>query len=1679
MSSVKSSSSAGDSAWKELERQDGRAGEILKMGYLKKLKTMKKKFFVLRGESSQASARLEYYDSEKKWRSHHSPKRSIALKTCFNINRRTDTKHKNVIALYTKDDCFCLVLETEEELEEWLNSLLSLQHGEDVPDGEPPKPTFEHVWQVTVQKKGLGNSRHILGPYLLCLTDKTLSLVSKSQEEKTNRDTYEFGLMCIRRCGHSDCFFYMEVGRSACTGAGDLWMQTEDPNIAQNMHAAILSAMSNNSSKEDVVPRPRTRSSSAIEASKPISMIPRKTSHLGPMKTSSYYSTSEEASRAGAHLNFVPNRAQPAATYTEHPSMSPSTPEALHSQVCIGSLPGSYHCHHTHHRVAPLHHPPVPTPAVRPSQRRHSVSGSTAAGRERCDSLPSRARTTSEGHPQPPPHALPTPAPRGTHLAPGHCGAVRPHSMYTRGVSYSPPVGSSPVSPASGACSTDSTGSSLSIDDPSANAWTEEGMVELGRYSTSLTPDEPAIMEVEEYAQWPGPGSDGNADGNYMPMDRSQPSLSLPIQSAAAVNTVTAPHRKISPNLSSSGFKSGSPSQGSYMEMYSPCGSSPMENTGYMAMSPGGGGSVPSDATPRMQIYSRAASSANHSRGSSLAEDGYVPMGPTLTDDGYVDMDPMNPSHGHEHFHPSEMSPASSCSITSGTPSTDLRFSEYHLEKVSSYFTPSEEDETSSLDRPIPRAYSVGSRPENMKRPIRLENQGQVVDPVSRVRAFSVGSRAPLGGSGTSSLRHGPHSSHSSVEPMDDLMEMDFTRASKSSGKNSSSKSAASRSKGDNTLPPHHSSPFSDKSAGTPSGYMDMSSRSVGSSKPHTPTCGPYLEMKPGLSEMVSASPPGSNVMSRSPKSSIHSGPYLEMKPGLPQETPLDNGDLRNQSIPITVPSKPVNTSISPKSHVGPYVEMKAGSAIQEVPRKTSISASPPTRYTVDTSAISMSSKPFTPEEVPYVPMKPVCITSESSLPFFTKPIPVPSAGPYLEMKPGSGGDQPQNLPPTTHRSSMTPTNVSPKSSSFNVGPYVDMSQPAFSASSQFARQAARKPASPIQEEYVDMSVKPVRKTSRQENAVAVVGSSVVNRTAPVDTPQPKKPPEGYMEMSWNRGNKSSSPKSSLEDYKSPPSSSQDDYMNMSFEGRGSLNKRKERRNSRKEKTRYSSQPIAIGGPPKDSGGKTSSASTSPVFSFMGRKCSTGTPPKIPGFLPLAGGGAAGSASTASPGSSPFSSLRRTRKVSTGSRRESGDASSGLTTPTGSTTIFPLSLNSPGSPMKPFPGTASASTTKPLLHSVPGSEAEPCHKCPVDATSGTVRISYSYPEMQLSTSSAASTPATPDSSSSSEQPTPVNAESVDDITKVDDSRNHDYVNYCPRKGLQSGTTSRDDDFGEYAVMRPVPVVRAGTNEPTRKISAPTFGGMNRRFNNVHQGIAGLTLSSPSLNSSKNVNAAHEVTPPITRKGSFNSPLPAASPLYKTHSKSVGGTNVETANGPKVITSEVSSSLSRQPSNASSSSKASCSSRESKTSRQLSRSSSGSSEVGRCLEASRSVEDKSDAQSTSESLSVKSEDSGTISPASSQTAVASRPPSVSSERELHYASLDLAPSGSEGEEGARSPRTLMTQGSLTESSNSSPSPNPALGSTGGANSGEAFTYAEIDFSRRERSRTSTSSKKVKQ
>lgn len=100
---------------------------LMLSGYQKKLNTMKKKFFVLYRDTTQESARLEYFDSMRKFKSGLAPKRVLKLENCFNINRRLDTKHDYVIALATKDGGFGIVLETESEMLQWLQALLSLQ----------------------------------------------------------------------------------------------------------------------------------------------------------------------------------------------------------------------------------------------------------------------------------------------------------------------------------------------------------------------------------------------------------------------------------------------------------------------------------------------------------------------------------------------------------------------------------------------------------------------------------------------------------------------------------------------------------------------------------------------------------------------------------------------------------------------------------------------------------------------------------------------------------------------------------------------------------------------------------------------------------------------------------------------------------------------------------------------------------------------------------------------------------------------------------------------------------------------------------------------------------------------------------------------------------------------------------------------------------------------------------------------------------------------------------------------------------------------------------------------------------------------------------------------------------------------------------------------------------------
>lgn len=99
---------------------------------------------MLRAETAENSAHLEYYESEKKYKIGASPRRVISLKSCFNVTRRLDLKQPYVIALYLKDECFCIVMDRDEDLRLWLADLLKCHRADDSSE-ELLHPTREYL----------------------------------------------------------------------------------------------------------------------------------------------------------------------------------------------------------------------------------------------------------------------------------------------------------------------------------------------------------------------------------------------------------------------------------------------------------------------------------------------------------------------------------------------------------------------------------------------------------------------------------------------------------------------------------------------------------------------------------------------------------------------------------------------------------------------------------------------------------------------------------------------------------------------------------------------------------------------------------------------------------------------------------------------------------------------------------------------------------------------------------------------------------------------------------------------------------------------------------------------------------------------------------------------------------------------------------------------------------------------------------------------------------------------------------------------------------------------------------------------------------------------------------------------------------------------------------------------
>uniref|UniRef100_G3Q4B6 Guanylyl cyclase 2 n=1 Tax=Gasterosteus aculeatus TaxID=69293 RepID=G3Q4B6_GASAC len=263
--------------------------DVRKCGYLRKQKHGHKRFFVLRAASRLGPSRLEYYDSEKKFRS-TLRRRVIYLYQCFTVNKRADSKNKHLIALYTKDEYFAIVAENEQEQEDWYVAVSELMSegkkghvdSDDLDDGYgtvTPGTVFKEVWQVNVKPKGLGQTKNLTGVHRLCLSTKTVHLVKLNSETPC----VNLQLMNIRRCGHSESFFFIEVGRSSSIGPGEIWMQVDDSVVAQSMHETILETMK--ALKAFAEFRPRSKSQSSGSNPMPFITTRRHLGNLPPSQT--------------------------------------------------------------------------------------------------------------------------------------------------------------------------------------------------------------------------------------------------------------------------------------------------------------------------------------------------------------------------------------------------------------------------------------------------------------------------------------------------------------------------------------------------------------------------------------------------------------------------------------------------------------------------------------------------------------------------------------------------------------------------------------------------------------------------------------------------------------------------------------------------------------------------------------------------------------------------------------------------------------------------------------------------------------------------------------------------------------------------------------------------------------------------------------------------------------------------------------------------------------------------------------------------------------------------------------------------------------------------------------------------------------------------------------------------
>ncbi|XP_030265148.1 uncharacterized protein LOC115576732 isoform X2 [Sparus aurata] len=248
-----------------LVTSSGPRSDVAKQGYLGKAERNQRKYFVLRAGSHTGPSRLEWYRNKERFSAMEksagkaglfgsSKQGVIYLRCCLGVSRTGSTRKGHTVALYAKDQTMVLAVEDQWEQEEWYLAIKKLmeeerrdeEHGEGFDEEDdgyctlPPAAFFKEVWPVTVKPRDLGCSKSLAGESRLCLTASSLVLVRVGV--CSDLPSVTIPLLSVRRFGHLDGSFFLELGRSAPNGPGEIWMEARDqgnPAVAQHIHEVV------------------------------------------------------------------------------------------------------------------------------------------------------------------------------------------------------------------------------------------------------------------------------------------------------------------------------------------------------------------------------------------------------------------------------------------------------------------------------------------------------------------------------------------------------------------------------------------------------------------------------------------------------------------------------------------------------------------------------------------------------------------------------------------------------------------------------------------------------------------------------------------------------------------------------------------------------------------------------------------------------------------------------------------------------------------------------------------------------------------------------------------------------------------------------------------------------------------------------------------------------------------------------------------------------------------------------------------------------------------------------------------------------------------------------------------------------------------------------------------------